>query len=179
MLGSAAMTAPTAALAGPAPKILKTRAKISPSTLTDLRQRIGAKKGAKFAIRPLAMLGEGVAEAVHRREVSLGDIDRRLRGVVAYAAEPVLLGRSGTRAAVLGALPEQTRTEDEVGAFVETLLKNGRIELEAKPKAAAKKSALAAMPKPRSNNVPTHVIRTVGGKKVLTRVRFMCGCCRA
>jgi hypothetical protein len=179
MLGSAAMTAPTAALAGPAPKILKTSAKISASTLTDLRQRIGAKKGSKFEIRPLAMLGEGVAEAVHRREVSLGDVDKRLRGVVAYAAEPVLLGRSGTRAAVLGALPEQTRTEDEVGAFVETLLKNDRIELGTKPRAATKRSLLAAMPEPKSNNVPTHVIRTVGGKKVLTRIRFMCGCCGA
>jgi hypothetical protein len=99
--------------------------------------------------------------------------------VVAYAAEPVLLGRSETRAAVLGALPEQTRTEDEVGAFVETLLKNGRIELGTKPRAATKRSLSAAMPEPKSNNVPTHVIRTVGGKKVLTRVRFMCGCCGA
>jgi hypothetical protein len=179
MLGTAAMTAPTAALAGPAPKILKTSAKISASTLTDLRRRIGAKKGAKFAIRPLAMLGEGVAEAVHRREVSLGDVDKRLRGVVAFAAEPVLVGRSGTRAAVLGALPQQTRTEDEVGAFVETLLKNGRIALDGRPKAGAKKSLMAAMPKPKSNNVPTHVIRSVGGKKVLTRIRFLCGCCRA
>ncbi|MDB5578764.1 MAG: hypothetical protein JWR80_3940 [Bradyrhizobium sp.] len=173
MLGSAAMTAPSAALAGPAPKILRNSATISASTLTDLRARIGAKKGARFAIRSLPMLGEGVAEAVHRREVSLGDVDKRLRGVVAFAAEPVLVGRSGLRAAVLGALPEQTRTEDEVGAFVETLLKNGRIALG--PKTGAKKSLVAATPK--SNDVPTHVIRTVGGKKVLTRIRFMCGCC--
>lgn len=181
MLGSSAMTAPTAALAGPAPKILKTSAKIAPSTLSDLRERIGAKKGAKFAIRPLAMLGEGVAEAVHRREVALGAVDKRLRGVVAYAAEPVLLGHSGARAAVLGALPEQTRTEDEVGAFVETLLRNGRLALGAKPvaKTAKKKGLMAAGGGATSNNVPTHVIRTVGGKKVLTRIRFLCGCCRA
>jgi hypothetical protein len=178
-LGSAAMTAPSAALAGPAPKVLKSSAKIAPSTLTDLRERIGAKKGARFAIRPLAMLGEGVAEAVHRREVSLGDVDKRLKGVVAFAAEPVLLGRSGARAAVLGALPQQNRTEDEVGAFVETLLQNGRIALDGKPatKGAVKKSLVGGMPKATSNNVPTHVIRSLGGKRVLTRIRFLCGCC--
>jgi hypothetical protein len=176
MLGSAAMTAPSAALAGPAPQILKSGAKIAASTLTDLRQRIGAKKGAKFAIRPLEMLGEGVAEAVHRREVALGAIDKRLRGVIAYAAEPVLLGSSGTRAAVLGALPEPNRTEDEVGAFVETLLKNNRIAMDVKRKVGtAKKSLLADAAD--SNSVPTHVIRTIAGKKVLTRIRFLCGCC--
>ncbi|MBV9563103.1 MAG: hypothetical protein JOY90_22060 [Bradyrhizobium sp.] len=180
MLGSAAMTAPTAALAGPAPKILKTKATIAPSTLSDLRQRIGAKPGARFAVRPLSMLGDDVAEAVHRREVPLGTIDRRLRGVIAYAAEPVLVGRSGSRAAVLGALPEPNRTEDEVGAFVETLLGNGRIALDTRPTRGAKKGAkktLVAV-KRRSNDLPTHVIRTVGGKKVLTRIRFLCGCCR-
>lgn len=176
MLGSAAMTAPTAALAGPAPTILKTGARIAASTLTDLRERIGAKKGAKFAVRSLAMLGEGVAEAVHRREVKLGDIDKRLKGVIAYAAEPVLVGASGTRAAVLGALPQPNRTENEVAAFVETLLKNGRIAL---GKPVAKKALAFALPEPKSNNVATHVIRSVGGKQVLSRIRFMCVCCRA
>jgi hypothetical protein len=175
MLGSAAMTAPTAALAGPAPTILKTGARIAASTLTDLRQRIGAKKGAKFQVRSLAMLGEGVAEAVHRREVRLGDIDKRLKGVIAYAAEPVLVGASGARAAVLGALPEPNRTENEVAAFVETLLKNGRIAL---GKSVAKK-ALAALPEATSTDIATHVIRSIGGKQVLSRIRFMCVCCRA
>lgn len=185
MLGSAAMTAPTAALAGPPPKVLRSSAKIASSTLADLRERIGAK-GARFAVRPLAMLGEGVAEAVHRREVSLGNVDTRLRGVVAFAAEPVLIGRSGARAAVLGALPEATRTEDEVGAFVETLLRNGRIALDGNPKGGAKKAAkkatkkrgmVAAAADAASNNISTHTIRTIGGKKVLTRIRFLCGCC--
>jgi hypothetical protein len=185
MLGSAAMTAPTAALAGPPPKILKTSATIAASTLSDLRERIGAK-GARFSVRPLAMLGEGVAEAVHRREVSLGDVDSRLRGVVAFAAEPVLIGRSGARAALLGALPEQNRTEDEVGAFVETLLRNGRIAFDGKPKTASRTTAktgrkkglvAAAADGASSNNINTHAIRTVGGKKVLTRIRFLCGCC--
>jgi hypothetical protein len=180
MLGSAAMTAPTAALAGPAPKVLKMSASLAPSTLTDLRSRIGAKKGSKLTVRSLAMLGDGVVEAVHKREVSLGSLDNRLRGVVAFAAEPVLVGHSGARAAVLGALPEPNRTEDEVNAFVETLLANGCIALGGKPAAkAAKKSLVAMSAAAKSNNVATHVIKSVGGKKVLTRIRFLCGCCRA
>jgi hypothetical protein len=95
--------------------------------------------------------------------------------VVAFAAEPILIGRSGARAAVLGALPEATRTEDEVSAFVETLLRNGRIALDGGAKKAAKKRGLVAAAA--SNNISTHAIRTVGGKKVLTRIRFLCGCC--
>jgi hypothetical protein len=75
-------------------------------------------------------------------------------------------------------LPQQNRTENEVNAFVETLLENDRIALEGKPaKAAAKKSLVGAMPTAKSNNVPTHVIRSVAGKRVLTRIRFLCGCC--
>jgi hypothetical protein len=98
--------------------------------------------------------------------------------VVAFAAEPILIGRSGARAAVLGALPEATRTEDEVSAFVETLLRNGRIALDGGAKKAAKKRGLvAAAADAASNNISTHAIRTVGGKKVLTRIRFLCGCC--
>jgi hypothetical protein len=183
MLGSAAMTAPTAALAGPAPTVEASTAalagpataveastaKVAASTLADLRERIGAKKGARFAVRALSMLGDGVVEAVHRREVSLGSIHRSLRGVIAYAAEPILVGSSGGRAAVLGSLPEQTRTEDEVGAFVETLLAHGRIALAGLKEAAADIA--------NSTDVPTHVIRTISGKKVLTRTRFLCGCC--
>ncbi|MEA2939866.1 MAG: hypothetical protein QOD09_395 [Bradyrhizobium sp.] len=180
MLGSAAMTAPTAALAGPPPKVMKTSASLAPSTLTDLRNRIGAKKGARFAVRSMAMLGEGVVEAVHKREVPLGGLDNRLRGVVAFAAEPVLVGSSGASAAVLGLLPEPNHTEDEVNAFVESLLANGRIALGGTSGAkTAKKSLAAVSATPKSNNVATHIIKSVGGKKVLTRIRFLCGCCRA
>ena len=130
------------------------------------------RKGAKFEVRPLQQLGEGIAEVVYRREVALGGVDSRLRGGVAYQNEPVLVGSSGARAAVLGAQPEMNQTEDEVSAFVETLLANGRIAFGAKASALAAPSDGKAAPQPY-----THVIRSVGGKKVLTRVHFLCWCC--
>jgi hypothetical protein len=187
MLGSAAMTAATAGLAGPPPKVQKTIATISPATLSDLRERMRTKKGARFEVRPMHMLGAGIAECLHRREVPLGKLSNRLRGVVAYGAEPVLVGASGPRAALLGALPESTRTEDEVSAFVGTLLACDRIAFDGKkaPKSASasrKRPRLvgamaAAEHEPKTPEPYTHVIRTVGGKKVLTRLRFLCGCC--
>jgi hypothetical protein len=172
MLGSSAMTAPTAALAGPAPKVSKTSASLAAPTRADLRNRMRTKRGAKLEVRPLQELGDGIAEVVYRREVSLGQVHSRLRGVVAYQNEPVLVGSSGARAAVLGALPEPNRTEDEVNAFVETLFANGQISF------GAKTSTSAVLPGGKEAPEPyTHVIRSVGGKKVLTRVRFLCGCC--
>jgi hypothetical protein len=184
LLGSAAMVAPTAALAGPPPAMSGSTAKIAPATLADLRERIRAK-GARFEVRQRPLLGDHVAEAVHRREVSLGHIHSALRGVVAYAAEAVLVGGSGPRAAILGALPEPNRTMDEVSAYVETLINYNRIApSRAAPKAArrargAKRTALvASAPDDGSPTLFTHVIRSVGGKKVLTRVRYLCGCCR-
>jgi hypothetical protein len=165
-LGSAAMLSPTAALAGPAPTILKEAAKLGAATVRDLRERIGAVAGSKLAVNVRNLFGERVAEAVHRRVVDLGPIDKRLKGVVAYATETALVGASGTRAALLGALPEQNQTEDEVSAFVESLLSNGRIAL------GGKKAAAAAADEPQP---PTHAIRTRGGKKVLVRIRFLCG----
>jgi hypothetical protein len=158
-------------LAGPAPKVLKASASLAAPTLVDLRNRMRTNRGAKLEVRPLQQLGAGIAEVVHRREVSLGQLHSRLRGVVAYQNEPVLVGPSGDRAAVLGALPELNRTEDEVNTFVETLLANGRIAFGVKVKSAV-------LPDGKESPQPyTHVIRSLGGKKVLTRVRFLCGCC--
>jgi hypothetical protein len=162
------MLAPTAALAGPAPKIAKDAAKLSKGTVGDLRERIRAKPGAKLAVNVLNMFGTRVAETVHRREVSLGHIDKRLKGVVAMAAEPVLVGASGARAAVLGALPDPTNTVDEVTTFVESLLQNGQLLLGSTRARSAVKAAQTPV-------APTHTIRTKGGKKVLTRLRFVCG----
>jgi len=92
MLGAAAMTAPSAALAGLAPEVREASATLAAETVNDLRARIGAKRGAKFEVRPLHMFGEGIVEALHRREVPLGDLDSRLKGVIAYATESVLVG---------------------------------------------------------------------------------------
>ncbi len=164
-LGTAAMLTPTAALAGPPPTIAKTATKLAAATARDLRERIRALPGAKLAVSMRDMFGTRVAETMHRREVDLGHLDKRLKGVIALAAESVLVGSSGARAAVLGSLPEPTATESEVSAFVETLLENDRIELEPKgARAATAKRPVAT----------THAVRTKAGKKVLTRLRFFC-----
>jgi hypothetical protein len=83
--------------------------------------------------------------------------------------EPVIVGASGNRAAVLGAVPHASDTDTEVRAFVETLLEHRRIDL-----GTSKKGAVSDATHPSHT---THAIRSVGGKKVLKRVRFQCSCC--
>jgi hypothetical protein len=165
-LGSSASHAPTAALDGPAPTLSKTTAKLADSTAKDVRERIRAAPGSKLAVGLSDMFGERMAEVTNRREIDLGQVDKRLKGVVALATETVMVGDSGGRAALLGALPEANQTEDEVAAFVETLLRFGRIKLDGGAKAVAA---------PENPQPTTHVIRTRGKKKVLERVRFLCG----
>ena len=169
MLGSAAMLAPTAGLAGTPLKFAAGPFKLSPATTKDIRDRIRAEPGSKMTVNRGRIFGTNVAAAVHRREVELGALDSRLKGVVAYASERILVGNSGARPAVLGMLPERNRTEDEVNQYVQTLLNHGRIAMNGK-------KAKGAMPaKAKAPSIPTHVIRTKGGKKVLERIRFVCG----
>jgi hypothetical protein len=169
MLGSAAMLAPTAGLAGSPLKFAAGAFKLSPATTRDIRERIRAEPGSKMTVNRDRMFGTDVAAAIHKREVKLGALDNRLKGVVAYASERILVGNSGARPAVLGMLPERNRTEDEVNHYVQTLLNHGRIAMDGKNP----KGAMAA--KAKTPNVPTHVIRNRGGKKVLERIRFVCG----
>ena len=115
------------------------------------------------------LFGTEVVHAVQTRSVDLGKLHSELKGVVALAQEPVMVGDSGGRAAVLGARPHMDDTDVEVRAFVESLLAHGRIKLGKPTKRAAAVSS--------SNwDHATHVIRAVGGKKVLQRARFQCHC---
>ena len=88
---------------------------------------------------------------------------RRLRGVSAVTAVPVLIGESGGSPAVMGEMPERTTTEREVHAFVESLVRNGQIDLD---------GAATGSPTDRAMPRVTHRIRSVGGQKTLQRVRF-------
>ena len=119
------------------------------------------------------MGGQRLVRAVHRQDVTLGSLDKRLRGVTIAAEVPVMVGRSGGRAAVMGQLPESVSTEREVHSFVESLLSHGQIELAdsgRRPRAAVAEAASAKKPVSRE----THRVKTVGGKKVLERIRFHC-----
>jgi hypothetical protein len=165
-LGTNAMVAPVAELAGASPKVGARSATLGAATVKDLADRLNLKTGARMIVSPLRALGERVVQAVHQREVPLGDVHAKLKGVVAMAAETVLVGASGGRAAALGALPDASATTNEVLSYVDSLMKHERIAFDVK--AAMEETKKAA-------NYATHVVKTVGGKKRLMRLRFSCG----
>jgi len=174
-LGSAAMLAPTAALAGETPRLTRDRRKATLATATqrDLLTRIrGAAKGTLSAVR-LKVGGKTVVKAVHQRPVRLDALAKRLKKVVVMASESVLVGRSGTRAAVLGQLPEERATQEEATIFVRTLLKHQSITL-GKPKAKRVKKR-RARPKAKPSMPATHKVQKQGKTRVLVRTQFTCG----
>jgi len=164
MLGTSAMLAPTMALAGSAPR----GAALGPATRRDLSRRLGGGRGARLSMASSDVFGTRVVQAVQTRDVSLGSLDPSLRGVVAIAHEPVMIGGSGGRAAVMGMMPNVEDTDSEVRSFVKSLLEHDRIDLGKKKK----KSLVASEARAR----PTHAIKKVGNKKVLERIRFQCRC---
>lgn len=182
-LGSAAILTPRATLAGSAPKFDASakRAILSAATRKDIKLRIDADVNAKLVVNSIEIDGEEVAEAINFRNVSLSGLSEKLNGVVAIAAEPVLITGIAGKAALVADLPESYTTTDEVRKFVAGLLKNSQISFGTKKQAvktqrsgaipASGKSAAAA-------DLPTHVVRTRRGKKVLERVRFVCRHCR-
>lgn len=178
-LGSAAMLAPRSSLAGAAPKVKGKRgaAILTPSTREELKRLIGAPPKARLAVSARSIGDEQIAEATHYREVSLAALSKDLKDVVTFAAEPVLIGSSGKRAAVVSNLPNEGTTTDEVHTFVSTLLESDAIDFdESSRTAAATKGFRAAGPAggeaPR-RPLPTHVIRLRGNQKVLERIRFV------
>ena len=164
---------PETALSGAAPN-LGAKASLSASVKKDLMERLGAMPGSKAVFNALEIGKVKVGEFVHRRAVALAHLDKRLVDVVAMAPETVLLGNSGGRAAVLGMLPHAESTVDEVEAFVRSLLRKGAIDFGDKPKPKAKGLVAADAQLPVAP--VTHTIKTAGGKKMLVRIRFACGC---
>ncbi len=160
-LGANAMLAPTASLAGPSPAT-KGTAPLAPSTRRDLKERLEVPSKVHMRMRRKKIAGRAVVEAMHTRDVPLGGLSPRLRGVVAKAPETVLVGGSGGRAAILGRSPEATATTDEVMTYVESLLKHDRIAFGDK---AERKTAYTWF---------SHAIRSQQGTRVLVRERFSC-----
>jgi hypothetical protein len=97
-----------------------------------------------------------------------------LKGVVAEVHQPVLVGGSGRSAAVMGSMPHPENSEAEVLAYVKTLVAHDRIDFGRRKKSGAKKRGMVAGGDAAADHT-THVIKRVGGKKVLQRVRFLCG----
>jgi len=174
-LGTGAMLAPVAALAGAAPKIKATVGSLTAAVKKDLLSRLG-ERGGKLTTTALRIGGEAVVQVIRERFVPLGRLDKKLKGVMARAAEVALVGESGGRAAVLGALPAAANTDNEVEVFVRSLLRTDAIDFDGRKKAKGRPKKLVASVAARAINPVTHTIRTVGGKKVLTRLRFACQC---
>ncbi len=175
LLGTMAALMPKASLAGPAPRV-SAKAKtlsLSPETMKDIRKRIEAPAKAKFSFHTLSLGDEKVVQAVHQREISLDRYAKALKGVVAYAPEPIVVGGVQNVAAVFNILPDPTTTGDEVGAFVETLLSNDEISFQSK-KTAGKGFTDTSSPNAGIQKNPTHIVRVRQGKKVLTRVGYSC-----
>src|SRR4051812_7609238 len=183
-LGSSAVLMPKSALAGKAPAV-RARSKtgmLAPDTLRDIRRRIDAPTRARLAVTPIRLGSVAFVEAVHEREIDLGSLAKELKGVVAIAPESVIVGESGGAAAAFSSLPDPSTTEDEVLKFVETLLAHDRIEMDAKTRPVRSRSTgrrkRAVADASERTELTTHVVKTIGGKKMLTRIRFLCGCFR-
>ena len=170
LLGSNAMLAPSMALAGAAPK----KATIDAATRKDLLVRMGSVRGATLSLSAANVFGTPVVNAVQTRAVDLGRLSSQLKGVVAMAQDPVMVGASGGRAAVVGGVPHNADTDAEIQAFVESLLVHRRIAFAKPAKRAAATSAHRSHPSHPSHT--THAIKSVGGRKVLQRTRFQCFC---
>jgi hypothetical protein len=174
LLGTMSALMPKASLAGPAPRIsAKAALSLAPETLKDIKKRIEAPTRAKFSYRMLALGDQDVVQATHEREVPLDQHARELKGVVAYAPEAVLVGGVQKVAAVFNMLPDPSTTEDEVHAFVDTLLSNDDIDFGSKPRIARAIAATEA-PDKISLKYPTHTVAARGGKRVLVRTRYSC-----
>jgi hypothetical protein len=173
LLGTNAALMPKASLAGPAPKVTAKAKAISlaPETLKDIKKRIDAPAGSKFSFQPLTLGDQRVIQATHLREVPLDRHGKNLKGVVAYAPEPVVVGGVQKFAAVFNILPDPSTTEDEVNTFVDTLLSHDSIAFE--PRKHTAKALRETRPAKKGlTRYPTHVIAVKKGKKVLTRVRY-------
>jgi hypothetical protein len=180
LLGSQSALMPKVALAGGAPTLAKKTAgavSLAASTIKDLKRRIAAEPGARMSFAAINLGAERFVAAVNHRQVDLSSLGKQFKGVIAMATESIVVGESGGAAAAFNALPDATTTEDEVLQFVKTLVENGRIKTEGAkpPKSAVAVSEVAALGAGLDDPLPTHVIRTQGGKKVLKRLRFLCG----
>jgi hypothetical protein len=173
LLGTNAMLAPSTLLDGRAPTARARSATLAPSAQKDLAKRLGVIRGGKFTVEAHEVGGQRMARVLHTQEVALGSLDARLRGVTVSATVPILVGASGTRAAVLGAMPETTATEREAQAFVASLLRHGQVQF-----GEGRRTRGAAGRQSAPMTRETHRVTTMRGKKVLERVCFRCACGR-
>lgn len=164
VLGAQAFLAPELSLAGAAPKVHRNIIELQPNTITDLRSRLGAPRGAATRVSLVELGGSVMASVAMRHEVALDTIDRRLRGVVAPVDSVALVGASGGVAALMAA-PRAGAPSEEVLDFVGSLVAHQQVEFDER----------AVMSPESGTSSTTHAIKKRRGKRELRRVRFACG----
>jgi len=135
----------------------------------ELLDLIGAVS-KKIDISSVQIAGRDFQEAVHQRIVALDSVDKRLKGVVAGAAQVALIGRSHNALAIMGHVSDPDDTDKDVENYVASLVKHGRIDF--KPKKTSGHSLVSGSGAVSGNT--THEIREIRGQKTLVRIRFAC-----
>ena len=100
---------------------------------------------------------------LHMRTVDLTGVSPLLKDVVSLIPEPVVTSDlSEESIALQSPMPDLNTTADEARFFASMLSRNDQISTRTSGRAL--------------DSGVTHAIRTIGGKKVLTRLRVACGC---
>ena len=155
-LGSSTQLAPSMALAGPGPQIRGSAARsLNARTRKDLTSRIGASGDVRVKTRVLRVSGRRVVRATLTDRVRL-HVPGVKSTVLGSVNEEVLLGTQQQQCVLLGELPNRKATEQELGAFVESLANGGLLD----PATTSRER--------------THTIRKRGRQRVLRRLRFSC-----
>jgi hypothetical protein len=177
MLGADAILAPTTVLEGAGTGREKAAA-LHPPTRRDLANRLGLPADGRVSTDRVHISGQRFTRVVHTHRVPLGAVDRRLRGVTMDTPLPVIIGASGGRPAVMGAMPEPVSTEREVHAFVASLVEHEQIELGGRRTSTARRKTTSSRAEGRGRGAPlsreTHRVVADGRDRQLVRVRFHC-----
>ncbi len=171
VVAGAAMLSPTSELNGPSPRLLANGriARLSAGARRHLLARIGEPTGCRLKVTPVRLGGKDVANTVYRLELRLASVGRGMRGVVARAAESVLIGSRDDRAVILGELPDKAETIAEAERFVSTLLEHDDVRMPTRNRGRSRRRQSGELP-----STQTHTVRKSRGKKVLKRIRFSC-----
>jgi len=131
----------------------------------DLREQLDAPKGARLAFTPVTsdMHGDIAHVAAYRQVRLAGAPLKGLHIMVPAVARVQVRGRAIV--AMLGEVtPVGGDEETQAQAFAQALVANGDLERDGARRASR-----------RAPRRPTHVIRTVGGRRTIVRRGFVCG----
>jgi hypothetical protein len=177
-LGSAAAAVPRATVAG---RKLRRSAVAAPalmaSTVADLRERLGARRGVPLQVRSVALGAQRFVEASNTRRIDLSGLAGYLKGVFALGSEPVLVAPVRGAMAIMSSMPDANATHDEVHAFVKGMVTRNEIE-HAGDRAPAANRRGAVDAAGLAAQTVTHRVVKQRGEAILRRVRFACACCQ-